>query len=155
MKKVKRIYFVIFLIAILVFSVKLLYTKYDDLFELNNLSDYLDLFVPLSWILFAMPSLMFNLEKLGENITKSKIYPFTRVIDLIALIYFSLWPITGFIALYVESEQIESTGYLYLALFMSIILVTCIFMFIDNLKFHKSFRHIPKSESINDIGESS
>jgi hypothetical protein len=138
------------------------YILYEEIFTLNlwaRIKKTPSILIPVAWTLLSLPSLFFNLEKLGESGKKSKIYKFTRIFDLIFSIYMIPLIIIGisrfiFMALGEEGGDRLHIDDMYLpVLIMVACLVASILLFIDNIKFHKSFRHVPVEETFDDIGK--
>lgn len=112
----------------------------------------------VAWTLLSVPSLFFNLEKLGESGVKSKIYTFTRISDLIFSIYMIPLIVLGIIALsrytLIEGNEKITQSEIYMPLLIMLVcLVASILLFIDNIKYHKSFKKTVEVDTIDHIGK--
>jgi uncharacterized membrane protein len=160
MKKVKRILFVVYAIAALCFGAYILLEGFPERNVLDRIRTNPVILFPVIWTLFSLPSLFFNLEKLGESVKKSVIYRYTRIGDFLFLLVmtsFLIFASVSFTKYSLRENRVEMDIYEFL-IPIAIILICMtlnILMLLDNLKFHKSFRDAAKEESIDDIGSTS
>lgn len=159
MKKLKRIFFVLYVVGLFCLGAYLVHTDLFSGYFWERVSRNPVILIVTAWTFLSLPSLFFNLEKLGESGKKSKIYNFTRISDLIFSVYMIPVIILGLIGfayfLSEEAQGIEiSPGETYWPpIIMAGCLTTSILMFIDNIQYHKSLRNVLVRESIDDIGK--
>ena len=159
MKKVKRIFFVFYTVGLFCFGA---YTLRNFIFSgyfWERVAKDPTYLIPLGWMILSLPSLFFNLEKLGESAKKSKIYKFTRIGDLIFSICMIPLILLGLISLtyLILNDEVNprSPNQIYWPISIMIgCLIAHILLFIDNIKYHKSFRNrLLEKETIDDIGK--
>ena len=157
MKKILRIFFVVFIISIFLLGAYVLYDAFMAMGMIDSLEKDPSLVIVILWTLLTIPSLFFNLEKLGESRKKSTIYLYTRVGDLVFSVYLFLACILGLVSVWFlfqeEGNLYEDSRIILPIVLLVIALIVCALLFIDNFKYHKSFLKIPEEESIDDIGK--
>lgn len=158
MKKIKILLFIIGQLALIGICGFLLYQELADNDILYTLNQQPSLYILISICMLSLISIAFNLEKLLTLRKKSMIYNFTRVGDLIFSIYFFILALIttyriniSFRQAEVTDEDIEAKIFGYAIIFFMYLL--SIFLFIDNLMFHKTFKKMELSESIDHIGK--
>lgn len=157
MKKIKWLFFIVSSIAVFVLGAYILYEELHDNDMFWKLKQDPSLYFLVFSTILSITSLFFNLEKIAGLKNKTDLYKITRIGDMLFAIYFF---VLGILAAYTLFESISRTsnfeeqlskrllaiGIIVLMFFLSILL------FIDNFKFHRSFKKISKGESIEDIG---
>lgn len=159
MKKLKILFFIVSQLSIIGITSFLLYDSFKDKDILYTLDKEPSLYVLISICILSLISIGFNLEKVLSLKKKSLLYNFTRYGDLIFSIYFFLLAVITTYRINVSLSQakvtdqdIEAKIFAYVIIFF--MYTISIFLFIDNLIFHKSFKAIDIEESIEDIGRS-
>lgn len=159
MKKLKILFFIVSQLAITGIASFLLYDSFKDRDILYTLDREPSLYILISICILSLISIGFNLEKILSLRKKSLLYNFTRYGDLIFSIYFFVLAVITTYRVNISlnqaeitNEDIEAKIFAYVIIFF--MYVISIFLFVDNLVFHKSFKTRNLEESIDNIGKS-
>ena len=125
---------------------------------MNNIQDKLDsLFLLIFAFLLSVLSLFFNLEKVAESGKKTNIYKITRIGDILfSMVFFFLGCLADhqiYKSMTSPFREYQISERLWPVFFTILIFTFSIMLFVDNIKYHKSFKNLPKAESIDDIGK--
>ena len=157
MKVIKRIIFCVILFCILLISIYSLYNTYV-LFT-RNIDGGPGFLAPILIGIFSFFSFLFNLKKLIPRVFINKIiYTILRIGDFIFSIIIS---ISLSINIYHTTkefvqQELQFETYLFRVLILLVMLVLSIFLFLDNLKYHKEQKkekEFVKRQIINEIGK--
>lgn len=158
MKKIKILLFIIGQLSLIGICGFLLYDNLEGKDIIYTLNRDPSLYILISICILSLISIAFNLEKFLVLRKKSMIYGFTRIGDLVFSIYFFILALIttyriniSFQQANVTDEDIEARIFAYAIIFFMYLL--SIFLFIDNLMFHKTFKKLELSEYIDHIGK--
>ena len=156
MKKFKRILFCILLICFFFLGIYILLEEFSKHNLTNRIKEDPTLLIPVFLTLFSIVSLLYNINKLQKSlILQSSIYKILRIGDVVFSISMFLFSILSiyFFAESLDKTTLEFNHQLLLWSVLLVFLLFSIFLFLDNLLFHKEQEHIFKKDSIDEIGQ--
>lgn len=156
MKKWFRLFLATFVLSIFSFGIWTLYFNTKDRGLTFELEADPSLYILLTLILFAVPSFVFNLEKLYRK-QKTELYVILRYGDLLfsSFLCFStllgLYRLRGYNnTIKVDSEAAGSFEAMFI--FLTALCVMSLLLIIDHFRFHKVINRQKKTSKIEDIG---
>lgn len=141
MKKGKRIFFCVLLFLGFLFSIYSFISSYE--LHLRNVNRNQNLIFPIVVGVFSFISLHFNLSKLFfENSLKSGIYKLLRIGDLLFSVSISVLSFVVFSIFIYDFilQEITPKNHLPKLLTISITMFLSVFLFYDNLLYHKEIK---------------
>jgi len=155
MKKFKRILFCILITSFLFFGIYILSEIFKTFQFHSQIKNDPSILIPIHLTLFSIISLLYNFNKLhNQLIIKSIIYKTLRIGDLVFAVSIFIFSVVCIYFLIHNlklstlqiSRQIIAFTLLLVLFFLSILLI------FDNILFHKKQETILKKDSIDEIG---
>ena len=157
MKKLFRLFLCVGILCVLCFGILVFISVPGDGDLLRKLDEDKTLYIPLLITLFAIPSFIFNIEKLYRT-QKIELYNVLRFGDLGFAVLLCSGAILGIVRVFKRIYQNEASNVEASIKYASFILLTLAFLiglavFIDHFRFHRFINNQSANQQIEDIGK--